>query len=299
MEIYQLRTFVTVARERSITRAAELLFLSQPAISAHIKAMEEELGISLFERTPKGMSPTGEGLRMLVKAESILTAHRELLDEARRLRGMLSGHISIGMIGNPIAQYYLGRLLSLLSDRYPEIEVTLRHGTSGEIMHGIREGSLDAGYLFDIESVESLQTIQIEEVGVYVALPSAWSERVKNGDWETLAALPWVCPAPNTFCGKVAEQLFEAHGIRPQRIICADQGSVTRVLISGGIGVGLLHGNSALEAERCGEVVLWQGLPQGRGNLVFAYDEHRAQESLVSAIDALVREAMSGQHLAK
>jgi DNA-binding transcriptional LysR family regulator len=296
MEIYQLRTFVTVARERSITRTAELLFLSQPAISAHIKAMEEELGFSLFERTPKGMSPTGDGLRMLVKAEEILAAHRELLDEARRLRGMLSGRIIIGTIGNPSAQH-LGKLLGLLSGRYPEIEVTLRHGTSGEIFQGIREGSFDAGYLFDLESVESIQTIKIEEVGVYVALPSAWSERVKNGDWETLAALPWVCPAPNTFCGKVAERLFEAHGIRPQRIICADQGSVTRVLIAGGVGVGLLHGDSARDAEQRGEVVLWQGSPQGYGNLVFAYDERRSLEPLVNAIGSLVQETMSGQHL--
>lgn len=60
MEIYQLRTFVTIAKEGSITRASELLFLSQPAVSAHIKAMEDELGLVLFERTPRGMSLTGK-----------------------------------------------------------------------------------------------------------------------------------------------------------------------------------------------------------------------------------------------
>ncbi|MBN1205362.1 MAG: LysR family transcriptional regulator, partial [Myxococcaceae bacterium] len=53
MDIYQLKTFVTVAREGSITRASGLLHLSQPAVSAHIKAMEDTLGLSLFERTPR------------------------------------------------------------------------------------------------------------------------------------------------------------------------------------------------------------------------------------------------------
>ncbi|HEY1407941.1 MAG TPA: LysR family transcriptional regulator, partial [Promineifilum sp.] len=68
MEIYQLRTFVTVARESSITRAWELLFLSQPAVSAHIKAMEDELGLVLFDRTPRGMGLTSHGVKLLAKA---------------------------------------------------------------------------------------------------------------------------------------------------------------------------------------------------------------------------------------
>ena len=58
MELYHLKTFVTVAEEQHLTRAAERLFTSQPAISAHIKALEEELRLTLFERTPKGMQLT-------------------------------------------------------------------------------------------------------------------------------------------------------------------------------------------------------------------------------------------------
>jgi DNA-binding transcriptional LysR family regulator len=65
MEIHQLKTFVTVAREGSITRASELLYLSQPAVSAHIKAIEDTLGLALFERTPRGMSLTADGARLL------------------------------------------------------------------------------------------------------------------------------------------------------------------------------------------------------------------------------------------
>jgi Bacterial regulatory helix-turn-helix protein, lysR family len=61
MDLYQLKTFVAVVREGSITRASELLHLSQPSVSAHIKAVEDALGLSLFDRTPKGMSLTREG----------------------------------------------------------------------------------------------------------------------------------------------------------------------------------------------------------------------------------------------
>ncbi len=75
MDIHQLRTFVAVARERSITRASELLHLSQPAVSAHIKAIEDALGLTLFERTSRGMSLTRDGERLLAKAEQTLAAH--------------------------------------------------------------------------------------------------------------------------------------------------------------------------------------------------------------------------------
>ena len=72
MDIYQLKTFVTVAAEGSITKASELLFLSQPAVSAHIKALEDELGLQLFNRTAKGMSLSAQGLALLTKAEQLL-----------------------------------------------------------------------------------------------------------------------------------------------------------------------------------------------------------------------------------
>ena len=91
MEIHQLKTFVAVAREGSITRASERLYLSQPAVSAHIKAIEDTLGLTLFARTPRGMALTGDGERLLAKAEQTLGAHRELVEEATRIKGRSRG----------------------------------------------------------------------------------------------------------------------------------------------------------------------------------------------------------------
>src|SRR5207237_3000722 len=95
MDIYQLKTFVAVAREGSITRASEVLHLSQPAVSAHIKAIEDALGLALFERTPRGMSLTHDGQRLLAKAEQALAVHQELMDEATRIKGHLTGTLRL------------------------------------------------------------------------------------------------------------------------------------------------------------------------------------------------------------
>jgi molybdate transport repressor ModE-like protein len=86
MDLHQLATLVAVAREGSITRASQRLHLSQPAVSAHIKALEEALGLALFERVPRGMRLTSDGRRILVQAERTLGAHHELVEEARRLK---------------------------------------------------------------------------------------------------------------------------------------------------------------------------------------------------------------------
>ena len=72
MELHQLRTFVAVAEEGHLTRAAERMFVSQPAVSSHVKALEAELGVALFDRTPKGMRLTREGERLLGRARRIV-----------------------------------------------------------------------------------------------------------------------------------------------------------------------------------------------------------------------------------
>ena len=78
MELYHLRTFVTVAEEGHLTRASERLFTSQPAVSAHIKALEEELGVTLFERTPRGMQLTPAGDRLLATARTTLASTNDI-----------------------------------------------------------------------------------------------------------------------------------------------------------------------------------------------------------------------------
>jgi DNA-binding transcriptional LysR family regulator len=145
MDIYQLKTFVAVAREGSITRASELLHLSQPAASAHIKAIEDALGLTLFERTPRGMTLTSDGERLLAKAERSLAAHRELMDEATRIKGHLTGKLRLGA-GSNSNNEAIGRLLTSLAERWPDVEVALKHGTSQEVLTGLRNGSLDAGF---------------------------------------------------------------------------------------------------------------------------------------------------------
>ncbi|MCG8361617.1 MAG: LysR family transcriptional regulator [Kiloniellales bacterium] len=293
MEIHQLKTFVAVAREGSITRASERLYLSQPAVSAHIKAIEETLGLTLFERTPRGMSLTGDGERLLAKAEQTLGAHKALIEEAHRLKGRLTGRLRIGASGDA-STAALGRLLTVLSERCPEVEVALQRGTSLDVLKGIRSGSLDAGFYNEAgEADDDLTTIEVSRFGIYLASPPGLAAAAPPLDWEALGDLPWICPNSNTCCGQAAENLFEAHGIRPKRIISIDREDVTRTLIAGGIGVGLLHAETAKEAQASGEVELICEA-QKSVRVLFAHLAGRAQDPLLSAVSAILRTGPNG-----
>ncbi|MGY8868882.1 MAG: LysR family transcriptional regulator [Pseudomonadales bacterium] len=290
MEIHQLKTLVTVAREGSITRAAERLYLSQPAVSAHIKAIEETLGLTLFERTPKGMSLTNDGMRLLAKAEQTLLVHREFIEEAASIKGRVSGKLHIGAGGNASTEI-LGQLLMRLSESYPELEVVVhQYATSLDILNGIRDAHLDAGFYSEVGEPDAiLTTVEISRFGIFLAAPLGLIPPEQPLDWAVLAELPWICPTSSTCCGRAAERLFQEHTIQPKQIISIDSESVTRTLIAGGVGVGLLHANAAKDALSNGDVELLCEV-QSTVRVLFAHLSSRNQDPLLNAVSSLLDE---------
>lgn len=283
MDIYQLRTFVTVAREKTITRASASLFLSQPAVSAHIKAMEDELDLVLFERTPRGMQLTVDGERLLPMAEQTLSAHRNLLAEAKHSKGRLTGRFSLGTARGSINEI-LGRVLAGLSDAFPDVEIRLSSGSSGEVLQGIRAGRFDAGLFLDEPARhDDLTGLELDRLSVYLAAPPGMVDANTALDWHRLADLPWIFPASSTCCGRVAERTFETYGFRPRKIFHVEHESVTRTLIAGGVGLGFLHSDSASEAQRRNEAVLLGG-SRAELRLQFAHLATRAEEPIVRAV---------------
>ena len=101
MDYSGLRAFVTVAREGNLTRAAERLFVTQPALSLQLKKLHESIGVMLFERRPRGMRLTEAGQKLLPAAERALTAAAEFRAAATRLKGSVTGRLRLGTIVDP------------------------------------------------------------------------------------------------------------------------------------------------------------------------------------------------------
>lgn len=287
MDIHQLKTFVAVAREGTITRASEVLHLSQPAVSAHVKTIEDVLGVALFARTPKGMTLTPEGERLLVKAEQTIAAHQALLDEASRATGRVVGTLRIGA-GSSSNHEAVGKLLTTLSARFPDVEVRLEHGTSTEILAGLRRGTLDAAFYNEAGEPEAdLAVTDVARFTIHVVGPPGSVPDPARVHWTALADVPWIYPKSSTCCGRSAERLFEARGIRPARVISVDRVETTRALVAGGIGVGLLHADAAAVAIERGEVdPIVELAPPVR--VLFARLVRRASDPVIAAAVAIM-----------
>jgi DNA-binding transcriptional LysR family regulator len=134
MELRHLEYFVTVADERSFTRAAEQLHVVQSGVSSGVKALEREMGTALFERTSRRVSLTSAGTALLPKARSALDAARDARDAVDAVRGGLGGVLRIGALSSLVSLVDIPALLGRFHERHPAVRIELitnAHGSAG------------------------------------------------------------------------------------------------------------------------------------------------------------------------
>jgi DNA-binding transcriptional LysR family regulator len=282
LELHQLRTFAAVADEGHLTRAAERLHLSQPAVSAHIKALEEDLGVTLFERSSNGMALTRAGRKLVEHAERVLAAAGELRHAARAFRGEISGHVRLGTVSDP-EFLRLGEFLGRLVERHPGLEIELRQEVSGAALEAVRTGELDASFYFGEMTAGEIAAIPLREIAYRVAAPAAWAEKIRDARWPEIAALPWiVTPQISSHRSLLASQ-FRAHRVEPASVVEADNEAVIANLVESGVGLSLLREDLALDKERRGEVAVW---PHSRPatRLWFVHRADRADDPVIAAL---------------
>lgn len=255
-----MRTFVAVAEEGHLTRAADRLFVSQPAVSSHIKALEGDLGVILFQRTSKGMSLTREGERLLGSARRILDDAEALLGEARCMSGALSGQVALG-VNTDSAFLRVGEISSSIRRDYPGIALSLVNSNSWDIVRDVRRGVLDAGFAYGDVCGEGVRALILAEVSFRVVGPADWAGRLEGADWEDLAAMPWVWMAENCPFLDILGRQFSELGLKPRICIEADHEDILRELVIAGEGLTLLRENEALAWSRRGLLAVWPGVP--------------------------------------
>ena len=254
MDLIQLRAFVTIARDGNLTRAAQRLNLTQPAVSLQIKSLQQSLGIVLFHRSPSGMRLSSDGAKLLPLAEKVLQGSTELLDAARSLTSTLSGNLAIGTILDPEFTR-LGAFLKRLVEGYPQISTRLQHGMSGWVQQQIRAGELDVGYYLG-EPDKSCHALTLTRFRYSVLAPQGWKQRVLGRDWDELARLPWIWAPPESVHNRLLTRAFADHDAEPVRVALVDQEASMLDLVKSGVGLSLVRDSIALrEAHAHGLVI--------------------------------------------
>ncbi|MDZ7809535.1 MAG: LysR family transcriptional regulator [Arhodomonas sp.] len=144
-DFQSLRAFVTVAREGSVSRAAERLHLTQPAVSLRLKQLGADVGLTLFRRQPHGLELTADGQALLPAAQKALAAIEAFNRNAQAMHATVRGRLRIGTIVDP-EFIRLGAFLHHFVERAPQVETELHQGMSGTVLERVAQGELDVGF---------------------------------------------------------------------------------------------------------------------------------------------------------
>jgi DNA-binding transcriptional LysR family regulator len=288
MELYQLRGFAAVAEFEHLTRAADKLHVSQPALSAQIKALEDELGIPLFERGTAGMTLTPAGKRLLPEAHAVIAAARTLRNTAQGLKGAASGHARVGTLADP-EFVRLPRFLASAVARYPLLEIMLRHEVSGAAFDKVKSGDLDASFYYGSRAHPTVASIALRTFAYRIVAPAAWQDRILGANFHDIAGLPWIMTPPNSSHRALARDLFDHHGMAPTIAVEADHEAVISSLVVGGLGVGLMREDLAQAMAAAGEICIWEGTRLAT-TLQFLHLRERTGEPMIQALLDIVHD---------
>lgn len=144
MNLQQLEYALTLEKLGSFTGAARALNMTQPALSLQIKNLENEIGISLFDRSRSRIEPTEHGLKFLLKAGEIVMAGKQLKEYAITLGNQYSGELKLGIIPT-LSPYLVPLFLDPMLNQYPDLTLEIHELLTEEILQKIRLGDLDGG----------------------------------------------------------------------------------------------------------------------------------------------------------
>jgi len=174
----ELKFVVAVAQERSFRRAAEKCFVTQPALSLGIKKLEEELGVVIFERSRREVTPTDVGEKLITQAQVVLEQSARLKEMAQVGTNPLQGLFKLGMI-HSVGPYLLPQMIPILRARVPDMPLEVEENLTANLEVQLRNGVIDAAIIalpFDLPGVE-VQTLYDEDFSVVVPADHHWAKR--------------------------------------------------------------------------------------------------------------------------
>lgn len=240
MEIRVLRYFLTVVREESITKAAEVLHITQPTLSRQLSQMEEEIGVRLFDRGSRKISLTNEGLLLRRRAEEILQlvdkTEKELVEQEEQVEGKIT--IGCGEIAS-VGQ--LPPLISVFHERHPLVTFDLYTATADYVKEQMDRGLVDIGLLLEPIDIEKYDFIRLDTWERWVVLmrpddPLAEKETVTAGE---LSKRPLILPRRMKVQGELASwfgDYYEGLSV----LFTSNLSTNAAIMVSQGLGLAIV-----------------------------------------------------------
>ena len=214
----RLQVFFAVAKHGSFTRAADSLFMTQPAVTFQIKQLEEHFNCRLFERQHQKISLTAAGQLVFEFAEKILALSDEMEGRVAELTGQMGGTLDIGA-STTLGEFILPGILSQFNELYPQVHLRMVVGNSEQIQTSVIEGSLDLGLIDGVAQHKSVlaDVVGSETMAVVCAkaYPMADMAAVKAAE---LPEYEYVSREPGSGTRESVENYLKANGVSPEQL---------------------------------------------------------------------------------
>ncbi len=296
MDLRQLRYLVALAEEGSFTRAAASVHIAQPAVSQQIRRLEEELGLTLVERTTRRVALTDAGELLVVRARRIMAELEAAETELQALRGMYAGHVTIGAM-HTMGPVDLSLALALFSERHPNVRFTVREHSSEEMAEMLRVDELDLAFLSVTERVEShglgLHQLVSEELVVLLPRTHRLGKRPQVRMAE-LADEPFISFRVGARLRELLISAGHQADFEPRVTIETNESQRVRRLVSRGLGVAILPRSDA-EGPGADVAVATLSEPALRRDITLAWRDGRRHAPAAAEFLELARETFSDE----
>jgi DNA-binding transcriptional LysR family regulator len=250
MELHQLRGFHEIARQGSFTKAADKLYLTQPAISLQLKSLEEELGEVLLERAHKRIRLTPAGEILLRRTKTVLAELDSAHAEIASLRQELRGHLVLGT-SDTNSTYVLPEILRAYREGFPQVEVDIRNKMSTEVGRLVVDDEVDLGLatlpVRDRERLEQAQSLFTRQ-DVLICPPGHALAGRQQIALKTVVNYPLLALEPGSTTRHLLEQSFRAADLKPRVSMNLGSIEVIKRFVEIGFGVAIVP-KIAIEQE--------------------------------------------------
>jgi DNA-binding transcriptional LysR family regulator len=239
MDFGQIEAFVQVSAHNSFSRAAEVLHLTQPSITARIQSLEREVGEELFERGGRGVRVTDAGLALLPYAERILQTLAEGRDAIEEVRNVQLGSLQLGS-ALTISTYVLPHILHAFRSRYAGVEVSIRTGRSEQVLSMLQADEVQVGLVRTL-SHPDIETVHLYDDEIVLAVnPDHPFAAAGTASVEDAASEPNVLFDRGSSYFGLIHGFFRQAGVVPNVAMELDSLEATKRMVEEGLGIALL-----------------------------------------------------------
>ena len=293
MKLHYLRYFVVLAEELHFGKAADRLAITQPPLSGAIKALEEEIGVRLFDRSSKHVSLTSAGTAFLAEVQHVMRRIERAEGVARAVAGGVRGVLEVGVTGS-LFYREVPRIMGHFRTAFPEIEATLLEMASAEQLDALLHGQIQAGFLNAAAVPPQLRFLRLADDPFVACLPVRHKlAKAKSVTLETLANEEFVmfsrAVAPANHDNVIA--VFSRAGVHPRTVHAARQWLTIIAMVANGLGVSIVPRSLARTEVRGVAFVPLASKAEARSPAVFAWNpafENQTVTSLISSVKAVL-----------